>query len=159
MPEKVQVSLLETVIIYLSAGAPFGVLVLFSQRSTPVPVATFKALLATVAWPVFGTYRLYRGLARQRHRPTRPDSDVDPLEVLERISKERPTEAAELFSIAGHSNPWIATNCYARSRKKVIESHIDRLSRTSVETGDLPSSSATEPIVSSRRTTLVNTSA
>ena len=143
--------LLEALIIYLSAGAPFGVLVLFSQRSAPTPFAAFNALLATLAWPMFGTYRLYRGIFRKRDRQVLPDSGGTPLEVLQRLSREVPHDAAELFDIAGHSNPWVATNCYARARKKVIASHIERISKTSAESHkpsiSLPDATAASPRV------------
>jgi hypothetical protein len=122
--------LLEVLIIYLSAGAPFGVLVLFSRKSSPQPLAVLYALLATLTWPIFGTYRLCRGISRKRERHVRFDPSSQPLEALEIISRELPTTTAELFEIAGHSNPWVATNCYARARKKVIASHIERLSKT-----------------------------
>ena len=51
---------------------------------------------------------------------------------------EAPTEPAELFAIAGHPNPWLATNCNARARRKVIGSHLDRLSTRVVETSSSP---------------------
>ncbi len=157
MPENRRMPLLEVIIIYLSAGAPFGVLVLFSQKSSPAPIAAIYALLATLTWPIFGTYRLYRGLFRKRSRQIRFDSDADPLEVLERLSQEVPTGAAELFEIAGHSNPWVATNCYARARKKVIASHIDRISKTSDENAGSSIPVASDAIVSPRIPATVRT--
>ncbi|MDI1241613.1 MAG: hypothetical protein PSX80_06795 [bacterium] len=122
---------LEAIIIYLSVGAPFGVLVFFSRRPVSSATAFLYALTATAAWPVFGTYRLYRGRFRQSPGRSEYDLDRTPLEVLTRVSREVPVEAAEIFEVAGHSNPWIATNCYARARKRVIDSHIVRLSRLS----------------------------
>lgn len=142
-------SLLEAVIIYLAAGAPFGVLVLFSQRSAATPIAAFNAVLATLAWPMFGTYRLYRGIIRKRDRQVRSDLEGGPLEVLQRLSQQVPHDAAELFDIAGHSNPWVATNCYARARKKVIVSHIERISKTPMESRK-PSISLPDGAVSPR---------
>jgi hypothetical protein len=119
------VSLLEAIIIYLSAGAPFGVLVFFSQRST-ARIRIVYALLATFAWPIVGGNRLYRSFWR---RADRNDTfhEAEPLEVLQSLIDEVPVEPAELFEIAGHPNPWLATSCYTRSRKRVIRSHIDRL--------------------------------
>ena len=124
-------SLLEAIIIYLSAGAPFGVLVFFSRRSAPAPLAILNAFLATAGWPIVGTHRLYRGLVRSRDRQQRVDPAEAPIDVLRRLSQQVPSEQAELFEIAGHPNPWLATNCYARSRKRVIDSHIERSSEIS----------------------------
>ncbi len=157
LPLNREMSLLEAIIIYLSAGAPFGVLVLFSQKSVPAPMAASNALLATLAWPIFGTYRLYRGLYRRRNAQIRADSDVTTLQVLQGLSREIPTDAAELFEIAGHSNPWVATNCYARARKKVIESHIDRISKVSMKSRQPSISLSNEPVISPKLTTTVGT--
>lgn len=157
MPEDRQMPLLEALIIYLSAGAPFGVLVLFSQRSASTPIAAFNALLATLAWPMFGTYRLFRGIFRKRDRQVRSDADADSLDVLKRLSLQVPSDVAELFQIAGHSNPWVATNCYARARRKVLESHIDRISTTSVESKKLANSRPDEAAASYRIVTTIGT--
>jgi hypothetical protein len=136
-------SLLDAIIIYLSAGAPFGVLVLFSQKSATARITVMNAFLAIFVWPISGTYRLYRGLFGH----LRSNSDGGPLEVLQQLSQEIPTNVAELFDIAGHSNPWVATNCYARARKRVIQSHIDRLSKFPVDSQvpSLLSDEATAP--------------
>lgn len=147
----------EAIIIYLSAGAPFGVLVLFSQKSAPAPIAAFNALLATLAWPMFGTYRLYRGLSRKRGGQTLSDREGSQLEVLRRLSREIPSDVAELFDIAGHSNPWVATICYARARKKVIESHIDRVSKAPMESRKPSSSFSNESVISPQISTTVGT--
>ena len=122
-------SLVEAIIIYLSAGAPFGVLVFFSKR-TSIRAAVSYSLVATIAWPIVGTQRLYRSLARRKDRP-QTVGEISEIKVLQRLADEVPAETAELFEIAGHPNPWLATNCYARARKKVIGSHIDRLVATS----------------------------
>jgi len=119
------VSLFEALMIYLSAGAPFGVLVFFSQRP-PTLSAAAHSVLATVGWPVIAGQRIYRSVVRRNDRQ-QVRGDVSELEVLHGLAKEVPVETAELFEIAGHSNPWLATNCYARSRKNVVRSHIDRL--------------------------------
>ncbi|HQU92582.1 MAG TPA: hypothetical protein PLK77_09810 [Pyrinomonadaceae bacterium] len=122
-------SFFEALIIYLSAGAPFGVLVFFSQR-TSTRTAVGYSILATAAWPIVAARRLARSLSRREDRK-RTSSDASPIEVLEDLAHEVPSETLELFEIAGHPNPWLATNCYSRSRKKVILSHIDRLDETS----------------------------
>ena len=119
-------SLFEALIIYLSAGAPFGVLVFFSQR-TPPRTAVLYSLIATVAWPIVAAQRVFRSFSiREDRTPT----ETSLLEVLHGLADEVPGETAELFEIAGHPNPWLATNCYVRSRKKVVRSHIDRLEAT-----------------------------
>lgn len=125
-------SLVEALIIYLSAGAPFGVLVFFSQKNSRAASVVYS-LLATIAWPIFGGYRVYRSLYRRRISNSNVvsafESQADVIRLLERLSVEVPTKDAELFAIAGHPNPWLATNCYVRSRKKVIDSHRERHSR------------------------------
>jgi hypothetical protein len=119
------VSFFEALIIYLSAGAPFGVLVFFSQR-TSTRTAVGYSILATAAWPIVAARRVARSLSRREDRKRTP-SDASPLEVLQNLAHEVPSETLELFVIAGHPNPWLATNCYARSRRRVILSHLDRL--------------------------------
>jgi len=136
------VSPVEAIIIYLSIGAPFGVLVLFSQRTSKTASVVY-ASLATAGWPILGTYRLYRSLTRagsssRAGAGSVVESQDDLIDLLERLSKQVPTEQAELFAIAGHPNPWMATNCYARARKKVIDSHLDRLATDDFESRSVP---------------------
>lgn len=123
---KRPVSVLEAIIIYLSAGAPFGALEFFSRKASGRS-PFLHSIFATVGWPIIGAKRLF--LRAQRYTSHAPLAvrDDQPLEVLKSLLDEAPVEPAELFEIAGHSNPWIATVCYTRSRNKVICSHIDRL--------------------------------
>ncbi len=116
----------EALIIYLSAGAPFGALVFFSRRSARA-LAVFYAIVATFAWPIFGSYRIYRSIVRRKDQSPHVAGEVASADLLEGLLKEVPVESAEIFEVAGHPNPWLATNCYARSRKKVIQAHIDRI--------------------------------
>ena len=141
-------SFIEVIIIYLSAGAPFGVLMVFSRRSNSVWTVVFYGLLATLGWPVLGGFRFYRALTRATDRRTIGHSDDEMLEVLTGLSEEVPTEAAEFFEIAGHPNSLLATNCYARARKRVIDSHIERLSKFRVNE-PVSSASTTETAVRS----------
>ncbi len=137
---RCEVSLLEAIIIYLSAGAPFGVLGFFSQKSVAASTSIFYALAATLAWPFFGSYRLYKSISRSTDRNTGSLAGESPLETLKALIIEDPTEASELFEIAGHSNPWLATNCYVRTRRRVIESHIGRLSSDDTSSHNNPES-------------------
>ena len=84
-------------------------------------------MAATLGWPIFGSYRIYRAITRRKNKVPHVDGEVAPADLLQSLLKEVPVESAELFEIAGHPNPWLATNCYTRSRKKVIQSHLDRI--------------------------------
>lgn len=103
------VTIVEAVIVYLSIGAPFGVLQFFShQGQRPIAVAA-KSLAAMLLWPYFA---VSWNLARKKwHKIVRTSGKPD---------------MTLLFEIAGHSNPELATLCYERRRRRISE--LDRSS-------------------------------
>jgi hypothetical protein len=124
--ERWEVSVLEAIIIYLSAGAPFGALAFFSRKASGLP-PLIHSIIATVGWPIIGAQRIYRKVRRRGDQKLIAAASDEPLEVLRSLTAEVPIEPADIFNIAGHPNPWLATVCYSRSRKKLIRSHIERL--------------------------------
>lgn len=101
------VSILEAIVIYLSIGAPFGVLRLLSgpgeRRSTTILLATVSVLV----WPYSAIrqliYSLNRRLTRFRGDPAQESSPE-----------------LSLFAISGHPRPELAAICYRRARRKVV---------------------------------------
>ena len=141
----------EFVIIYLSAGAPFGVLLLFSRRLKFSSATLLQTVLAVVFWPYFAISRFgvhYKRSERKGNSSPRVDSTSKgraellwPREIGHRMTAEErdviegyceltgalfeswpETEfaSAELFRIAGHSNPEIGARCLSRQRRKQL---------------------------------------
>jgi len=143
------VSLTEFLIIYLSAGAPFGVLLLSGRRSKLSSESLIHTILATLFWPYVAISRVFRHYEKslrkttllRRNDPSRviktgnirpremgflvTPTELDVIEgyteltaaLKESSSQENKLESAELFKIAGHSNPRLGALCLARSRR------------------------------------------
>ena len=131
-------SLVEFLVVYLSSGAPFGVLIFFSTGSRLLPVRLLGSVLAAFLWPFVALSWTHRRLLDIKNRA---DGDLaqnesPPLEferdpliweyfTLTRAlgDSRRPSNdrSAELFGIAGHSNPRLAAICAERRRNALLE--------------------------------------
>ena len=126
----------EFIVVYLSSGAPFGVLVFFSRRSPYLIRRIAESVLAALFWPLVAISWLHRRLLlRQRARKqNRPFANFahgplrEPLfieyETLTRAlveSRNSTVEpSGELFKVAGHSNPSLAAKCAQRRRDMLL---------------------------------------
>lgn len=146
MPVFVPVTLFDAIVIYLSAGAPFGVLVFLGRQNERYYRTLAGAAIAIGFWPVIAASRLGRTASRYlrlRSIPDRDDVSVPVTDVLPRSHRElldrftalsdlanaTPNEPAELFEVAGHPNPMLATVCNARRRHSVVLRHLEEASR------------------------------
>ena len=97
------VTVVEAIVVYLSIGAPFGVLQFFTEEvKSPMRIAT-RSVLAILFWPYFA---ISSSLARRKEWQSEKSSVPD---------------MTALFRIAGHSNPQLARICYERGRRKMAE--------------------------------------
>lgn len=125
----VPVSILDAIVIYLSVGAPFGVLRFFSDHDKRRSTSLLFAALSIVGWPYAALKLVAPFVAGQ----------VDP-------TPEISSSPAELFVISGHPHPELASICYRRARRKVI------LGRTLGKLADTSEILHTDPDLSSRTT-------
>lgn len=148
------VSVLEAAIIYLSAGAPFGVLVYFSSRNSSAARTLYLTVLAILFWPVFAAVRLNRSFHPAFDRSQLSDSGVD-LEALRRLVPDltsgrdladtleryirvsedpmqthRSVQGVELLRIAGHSDPELGARCLMRERSRRLADHREGSARS-----------------------------
>jgi hypothetical protein len=103
----VVVSILEALVIYLSVGAPFGVLRFFSGLNEQVWKSWLFAAIAVLLWPWSAIKQVVillapasRSWSHAGGEPSLPDPS--------------------LFVISGHPHPELAAICYQRARRKVI---------------------------------------
>ena len=125
----------EFFVVYLSSGAPFGVLVFFSRWSPSIVRRIGESVLAALFWPVVALSWTHRRLLlRHRGRQPRPSAVPSPTLPQEpvlveywtltkalvesRTSTAKPS--AELFEVAGHSNPYVAAVCAQRRRDGLL---------------------------------------
>jgi len=101
------VSILDAIVIYLSVGAPFGVLRFFSDRNRRHSAAMLLAAGAVLAWPFFAVRQLFSLLTKRTSEP------------LEETGQGHSPEFS-LFVISGHPRPELASVCYRRARRKVL---------------------------------------
>lgn len=127
----------DLIVVYLSCGAPFGVLVFLSRHSRPTIRTIAESFLAATFWPLVAVSWIHRRLLlrQQGHRTAysslrkRPIFERDPLfaeyETLTRAMLEARTAesrpSAELFELAGNSNPLLAAVCSERKRNRLLE--------------------------------------
>ena len=126
----------DLIVVYLSCGAPFGVLVFLSKHSRPTARTIAESILAAVFWPLLAISWTHRRLL-VRHQDRRIDADSaaeisafahDPVfieyETLTRAMNDAMTSpadpASELFELAGHSNPRLAAICAERTRNALL---------------------------------------
>jgi hypothetical protein len=129
------VSIGDLIVVYLSCGAPFGVLVFLSKHSRPSLRTVVKSILAAVLWPLLAASWTHRRLLLRHRSPLRmPRNPETPGIVPHSILSEYETltkaltdlgggfgsPSAELFEIAGHSNPTLAAICSERSRNALL---------------------------------------
>jgi hypothetical protein len=131
------VTIADIIVVYLSCGAPFGVLVFLSKHARPSVRTMGESLLAAVFWPIVAlswTHRrlLFRQQTHQRTVPARIESKLlihhptwAEYETLTRamldVSSDRALPTGELFEIAGHSNPQVAAICSERKRNALLD--------------------------------------
>lgn len=142
-------TLLEALIIYLSVGAPFGVLVYFSSRGSTATRILYLTIVATLLWPIFAAGRLRRAFRTDFGKPRLSDSAIglEPHSLhsvpgvlghrrisaaLERyigIAEGMPSDSGrntpgiELLRIAGHSDPELGARCLMRERTRRLKHH------------------------------------
>lgn len=125
----------DLIVVYLSCGAPFGVLVFLSKHSRPSLRTVGESVLAAVLWPLLAASWTHRRLL-MRHRPAFrtsrsqgmqgivPHSILSEYETLTKaltdLRRGSGSPSAELFEIAGHSNPKLAAICSERSRNALL---------------------------------------
>ncbi|MGD9627833.1 MAG: hypothetical protein AB7V18_01155 [Pyrinomonadaceae bacterium] len=145
-------TLLEALIIYLSVGAPFGVLVYFSSRGSTAARILYLTSVATFLWPIFAAGRLRRAFRSDFGKPRLSDSAIrpEPLSLhsipgvlghrrisaaLERhigiaegvpSDRGRNTTGIELLRVAGHSDPELGARCLLRERSRRLKDHQSR---------------------------------
>lgn len=125
-------SLAEFSVVYLSSGAPFGVLVFFSKRSNSRLRSIVASVAAAVFWPLFAISWSHHRLLQQRQKAGHTPHPI--LEIADLTHGSLITEyvtltralndarsldtprSSELFEFAGHSNPELAAVCAQRRR-------------------------------------------
>ena len=127
----------DLIVVYLSCGAPFGVLVFLSRHSRPTIRTIAQSFLAATFWPLVAISWIHRRLllGQQGRRstysplPKRAIFSQDPLfaeyETLTRAMLDARTAesslSAELFELAGNANPRLAAVCSERKRNRLLE--------------------------------------
>lgn len=127
----------DLIVVYLSCGAPFGVLVFLSRHSRPTIRTIAQSVLAAIFWPLVAVSWIHRRLLlRQQGQrstylplPKRAIFSQDPLfaeyETLTRAMLDARTAesclSAELFELAGNANPLLAAVCSERKRNRLLE--------------------------------------
>jgi hypothetical protein len=130
------VEIADLIVVYLSCGAPFGVLVFLSKHSRPKIRTTVEAILAAVLWPLIALSWTHRRLLLRNRAPARPlsqgqdvsgvanNSAFTEYETLTRalydVNRGSGLISSELFAIAGHSNPALGAICSGRSRNALL---------------------------------------
>lgn len=137
-------SLAEIIVVYLSTGAPFGVLVFLSRRSNSRLRSIVESSTAAIFWPVLAISWTYRRLLLKLkavsvtyQRLNVPDllqgAAITEYATLTRALHDAKSPnaepSAELFQVAGHSNPDLAAVCSQRRR----DSQLNRRQKASAE--------------------------
>lgn len=139
-------SIAEFLVVYLSAGAPFGVLVYFSGSSFALPIRLIRAFSFALLWPAVALAWIHRRLLLGRTADRRLDGLAQPTFGSDPVVSEYITLTtavndsedlsgelqSELFEIAGHSSPHVAAVCAAR-RRNVLLRHRQHASAAALE--------------------------
>ena len=141
-------TIIDAVVIYLSAGAPFGVLVFLGRPADGYYRSVAYAAIAVLLWPFIAVARIAEAFSKSYRQSTfaeKPLSDsagerggihngpnltngqkevLDRYLTLKSLADKVPEEPAEFFDIAGHPNPMLATVCNARRRNMIVLKHL-----------------------------------
>ena len=102
-------TLVDAIVVYLSIGAPFGVLQTFARERRGILETAAISLLAMLAWPYLAiswSLGFFSGPSIGKQVPEQNQVGYD---------------LADLFRISGHSNPNLAKVCYERGRRRISE--------------------------------------
>lgn len=124
----------EFLVVYLSAGAPFGVLVFFSRTPKVLSsTAILRGFGASLIWPLLALSWSHRKLISPKSFIPARSAKVDAFDadavVAEYLTLTRALaeskrsalgSATELFDISGHSDPKLGAICHERRRNSQL---------------------------------------